>query len=175
MYCVLRFTYYVRTPYHYGYIRATNDIDLIADIQTNQAQPLEAQLGADYYADAGMIRDAILRHSSFNFLHFGTGLKIDVFILKTTPYMQEQMQRRRLAPFDETHQFPVASLEDTILAKIDWYHIGGNVSDRQWNDIHQLILLGNADLDLAYLYHWAAEIGLAEILDRALTEAGIAG
>jgi hypothetical protein len=162
------------SAYQYGHIRATNDIDLIADIKESDARKLEARLGKDYYADATMIRDAVIRRSSFNFLHFVTGLKVDVFILKDTPYTKELMCRRRMAPFDETHQFPVSSIEDTILAKVDWYHIGGEVSERQWNDLHELIIRHGATLDLAYLYHWAAELGLAELLDRALTEGGIA-
>ena len=78
-----------------------------------------------------------------------------------------------MVSFDATHQFPVSSLEDTIIAKIDWYHLGGEISDRQWNDIHELLIKHAPDLDLAYLYHWAAEIGRAELLDRALMEGGI--
>lgn len=157
----------------YGYERITHDIDLVADIQENQAHPLAIRLGATYYCDAEMIRDAARRRTSCNFLHLGTGFKVDVFLLKDTPYTKEQMHRRHLISFDETHQFPVSSIEDTILAKVDWYYLGGEISDRQWNDLHQLIILHGADLDLAYLYHWAAEIGRAELLDRALTEGGI--
>ncbi len=158
----------------HGHIRYTQDIDLVADIKEVQAHPLAIRLRNDYYADGEMIRDAARRRTSCNFIHFGTNLKVDVFLLRDAPYPQEQMRRRQLARFDDTHQYPIASLEDTILAKVDWYHLGGEVSDRQWNDLHALITRHADTLDLAYLFHWAAEIGLAELLDRALTEGGIA-
>jgi len=121
----------------YSALRATNDIDLIADVRFEHAVPLEVRLRGAYYADAQMIRQATARLSSFNFIHFETNLKIDVFLLKNTPYMQQQMQRRQistpLVPGGRT--FPIASAEDTVLAKLDWYRIGGEMSDRQWNDI----------------------------------------
>ncbi|MBA3826365.1 MAG: hypothetical protein H0X24_21000 [Ktedonobacterales bacterium] len=96
------------SAYQYGYQRATNDIDIIADIQEAQAYPLAMQLGNDYYADAEMIRDAIRRRSSCNFIHLSTGLKVDIFLLKDTPYTYEQMRRRHMVSFDATHQFPVS-------------------------------------------------------------------
>ena len=161
------------SAFEHGYERYTHDIDVVADIQEAQAHPLAIRLQGDYYCDAEMIRDAARRRSSCNFIHLGTGFNVDIFLSQDAPYPREQMRRRQLAQFDDTHQFPVSSIEDTILAKVDWYHIGGEISDRQWNDLHELITLRGADLDLAYLYHWAAEIGRAELLDRALTEGGI--
>ena len=154
----------------YDVKRATNDIDLIADVREEHAQPLDTRLSADYYADAQMIRDAVRRKASFNFIHFGTGLKVDVFLLKNTPYMQMQMQRRMpgvLVPGGRA--FPFASPEDTILAKLDWYRIGGEISDRQWNDITLLLDAKRGALDLAYMRQWAQQLGLTALLDRAFT------
>ena len=88
---------FVRHSY-YGTDRITNDIDLVADVREEHAAPLEARLGNDYYADAQMIRQAVQRRSSFNFISFDNGLKVDVFTLKPQPFMQEQMRRRRQGP-----------------------------------------------------------------------------
>ena len=34
-----------------------------------------------------------------------------------------------------TRPFNIASPEGAILNKLEWYRMGGEVSDRQWNDI----------------------------------------
>ncbi len=158
----------------YDVKRATNDIDLIADVREEHAQPLDDRLSANYYADAYMIRDAVRRKTSFNFIHFDTGLKVDVFLLKNTPFMQSQMQRRRLNEiFPGGRAFPVASPEDVILAKLDWYRIGGEVSDRQWTDITNLLDVRRGTLDLDYMRHWAAQLTLTDLLERAFTATGM--
>lgn len=33
----------------------------------------------------------------------------------------------------------VISPADQVLRKLDWYRLGGGVSDRQWRDIHALL------------------------------------
>jgi hypothetical protein len=52
----------------------------------------------------------------------------------------------------------VASAEDTVLAP----------SDRQWRDVQAILHVQDELLDVAYLRHWAAELGLAELLEWAL-------
>jgi hypothetical protein len=51
--------------------------------------------------------------------------------------------------------FNIASPEDIILAKLEWYRMGGEVSDRQWNDILGVLKLQGLRLDLVYLRQWA--------------------
>jgi len=60
----------------------------------------------------------------------------------------------------------VASPEDTVLTKLEWYRMGGEVSDRQWRDVQ------GERLDLLYLRQWAAALGVADLLERALTAVG---
>lgn len=37
-------------------------------------------------------------------------------------------------------EIDVASAEDTILRKLNWYRLGGEVSDRQWRDVAGIFL-----------------------------------
>jgi hypothetical protein len=69
----------------------------------------------------------------------------------------------------------VASPEDTILAKLQWYVDGGCVSDRQWKDVLGVLKVQSAALDRAYLVAWARELGLADLYSRAVEEAGLPG
>ena len=61
-----------------------------------------------------------------------------------------------------------ASAEDTLLHKLVWYERGHRVSDRQWGDVIGLIRVQAENLDVEYLRHWAAPLGVAELLGFAL-------
>jgi hypothetical protein len=64
----------------------------------------------------------------------------------------------------------VATPEDTILAKLEWYRIGEEVSERQWRDVLGIIKVQGNNLDLAYLHQWAKELKVSDLLERALNE-----
>jgi hypothetical protein len=63
-------------------------------------------------------------------------LKVDIFIPKSRLFDQEELRRVQQEVLSEgTRPFNVASPEGIILNKLEWYRMGGEVSDRQWNDI----------------------------------------
>ena len=158
----------------HGRFRATNDVDMIADLRAEHAEALRVALDADHYVDEDSIRDAVRRQSSFNLLHFGTGLKIDVFVAADSEYEASVWARRVLQPVGDgpsARHLWIASAEDTILAKLAWYRRGGEVSERQWSDVQGVIELRNRDLDIDYLRRWAPILGVADVLEQALTEA----
>ena len=158
----------------YGIFRATIDADLVANLHLEQVRPLVKRLQADYYIDEDMIRDAIKRRSSFNVIHLDTMLKVDVFIPKTRLFDQEELRRVRQEVLSEgTRPFNIASPEGTILNKLEWYRMGGEVSDRQWNDILGVLKVQGTNLDMAYLRHWAADLKVADLLERAFVDAGL--
>lgn len=170
-------------PYHiggsvasslYGLPRLTIDVDLVADLRMGHVRPLVKRLQAPYYIDEDMVRDAINRRSSFNIIHQDTILKVDVFIPKTRLFDQEELRRvqsKVLEGSDRT--FFVASPEGTILNKLEWYRMGGEVSDRQWNDILGVLKVQGTHLDMNYLQKWAANLNVNDLLERALVDAGL--
>ena len=70
----------------HGRLRATNNVDVIVDLREEHAEAIHNALDPDHYVDEDSIRDAVQRRSSFNLLHFGTGLKIDVFVAADSEY-----------------------------------------------------------------------------------------
>jgi hypothetical protein len=157
----------------HGVMRSTLDVDIVADMRLEHIQPLVAALSPEFYADVEMMRVAIERHSSFNLIHYETSFKVDVFIPKLRPFDQMQLERRASAVIttDPERSLYVTSPEDVILSKLEWYRMGGEVSDRQWRDILGVLKTKTGGIDLDYLRHWAKQLKVNNLLDRALTEA----
>lgn len=157
----------------HGIPRSTMDVDLVAMLRPDQVVALVGKLQDQYYVDEQTVREAIQRRSSFNLIHFDTSLKVDIFVLKPRDYDQEAFRRRA---HGEGPEGPLtwATPEDTVLAKLEWYRLGGEASERQWLDVLGVMKVQAEALDLAYLRQWASELGVADLLERALVDAGLA-
>ena len=157
----------------YGVARTTADCDIVAALQAEHAHPLVQKLGEAFYADEFAIMDAILQLSSFNLIHLESMFKVDVFIHKPRPFEMSQFERRRLEILEmkPERRAYFASAEDTLLAKLEWYRLGGEVSERQWRDILGIIKVQAFHLDRVYLNQWAADLGASDLLERAFAEA----
>jgi hypothetical protein len=154
----------------HGIVRATMDVDLVADIKPSHISSLVALLENEFYIDAEMILDAIQHTSSFNLIHLETMFKVDVFILKQRPFDLNQMQRRISqsvgdSPDDQAY---FSTAEDIVLAKLEWFRAEGETSERQWRDILGMLDLQSDRLDLEYLKKWAATLGIRDLLQRAI-------
>lgn len=157
----------------HGVMRSTLDVDIVADMRLEHIPPLVAALAKEFYADDEMMRDAIKRRSSFNLIHYETAFKVDIFIRNLRPFDQMQLERRQMLVIasDPERSIYVTSPEDTVLAKLEWYRLGNEVSDRQWRDILGVLKTRAGELDLAYLREWARELKVSDLLERALSEA----
>lgn len=157
----------------HGVMRATMDADLVADLQLHHVAPLVAAVGDAFYADETMIRDAVRRRASFNILHLETMFKVDIFVAKPRSFDRAQLSRRQLSqlgPAVEQTAY-VISAEDTVLAKLEWYKRGNQVSDRQWRDVLGVLRVQHGQLERAYLRQMAQELDVLDLLERALAEA----
>ncbi|MGH9320089.1 MAG: hypothetical protein ACRD21_02010 [Vicinamibacteria bacterium] len=154
----------------HGVFRASVDADVVADLRLGQVEPLAHELGDAFYHDRAAMRRAIELRRSFNVIHLATMFKVDIFIPKGRAFDEAQLQRRTahvIATDPERSAF-VASAEDTVLAKLDWYRAGGEVSEQQWRDVIGILQVQRGRLDRDYLRSMAASLGVSDLLDRSL-------
>lgn len=157
----------------HGVARASVDADIVADLRAEHGPLLVSALQGAFYVPEERIRDAIARRGSFNVIHLETMLKVDVFVTKGRPFDMRAHERARSERLDrnEERRAWLASAEDTVLAKVEWYRRGGEVSERQWSDVLGILRVAGGSLDRPYLAQGASELGVTDLLERALSQA----
>ena len=157
----------------HGIARASLDVDLVAELESVHVGRFVAALQQAYFVDESRVRAAIGAKRSFNLIHLATMFKVDVFVSRGRPFDASAFARVRhelLGQQPEDPGIPLASAEDVLLAKLEWFRSGGETSERQWEDVTGLVRVGAGVLDLEYLRQWAALIGVTDLLDRVLHE-----
>jgi hypothetical protein len=152
----------------HGIPRSTQDVDLVADLRGPHADPLVADLVARFYVDRDAVRDGIRRRACFNLIHLDTMTKVDVFPARRDPLCASELTRRQRFEVAPGVWLPVASPEDIVLQKLDWFRRGGRVSERQWRDVLGVLDVAGSSMDLAWMRTLAAEVGLEALLEEAL-------
>jgi hypothetical protein len=175
----LGITYYiggsVSSSLH-GLARQSQDVDVIADVGPDQVRALVQALQSDYYVDEQAWQAAIRHRHLYNVIHLNTMLKLDLIPLKQRAFTREEARRAQSHLLEAgTRPVRIASAEDAVLTKLEWFEMGGRSSARQWNDILGIIGRQGASLDLVYLRHWADVLRVRDLLERALTEVGLTG
>lgn len=158
----------------HGVPRSSIDADVIADLGPQHVAPFASAVAEAYYLSEERLRAAVEARRSFNLIHLGTMFKVDVFVAKGRPFDREafaRASREALEDAPAARRFFVASPEDTILSKLEWFRAGGEVSERQWADVVGVLKTGGQALDRAYLRRWASSLGVEDLLDRAVLDA----
>jgi hypothetical protein len=155
----------------YGASRSTLDIDFVIEATPQKLRLLVEHLPQnEYYVELDAALDAHKHESLFNILDIATGWKIDLIMLKSNAFGQEEFRRRKHAMIDGIQLF-IVSAEDAILSKLEWSKIGG--SHRQLEDVAGIVRVRAESLDHSYLSKWIKELGLENQWNEARQLAGI--
>jgi len=158
----------------YGLPRGAQDIDFLADIQLEHVCPLIDHLQAAYTINAQALRDAIAQRSAFSLLHLSSLAKVDVMLPRGTAFDSLVSQRAQQLSLIEGYQpLWIASPEDVVLMRLEWYRDCGATADEQWNDILGVLKVQAPTLDLTYLGQVAQTLNVSGLLEQALIDAGI--
>ncbi len=154
----------------HGMPRQTHDVDLVAELDAQRIPALVQALEAEFYVDEQAALRAVANRSSFNLVHLASGVKVDVFVKGESAFDDSEFERRIELQLDESsrRRIFVKSAEDTILRKLHWYRLGGEVSERQWSDARWIVSLQRDRLDLGYLRAWANRLEILDLLERLL-------
>lgn len=154
----------------YGEPRATRDADLLADVKFEHADRLCELLKAQFNVSKVMIENAVARRSSFNLIHDESLFKVDVFIPKDREFDEQEFHRRTLhvvAHAPERSAY-FASVEDVILAKLEWYRQGNEASDQQWRDVTGIFKANEGRLDFEYMRKTAGLLRVYDLLEKLI-------
>jgi hypothetical protein len=64
----------------------------------------------------------------------------------------------------------IATAEDSIVSKLEWFRLTNETSERQWDDVTKLIKLLGGDTDIEYLQAASESVGVADLLERLLEQ-----
>ncbi len=144
----------------YGEPRMTKDMDIVIDVPVQDSSKFEFYFPFQgfYCPPADILKDEVINRGQFNLVHHESGLKIDVIIRKQSPHAIEEFNRRKKISFWKGFEAYIASPEDVIIKKLDYYREGG--SEKHITDIRGI--LASSELDRAYLENWISNLGLLE-------------
>lgn len=158
----------------WGQARQTNDIDIAIDLAASVSRAFVQAFGDPYYVSDEEIAEALSSSETYRMvqlMHMEEAFKIDLFLLRNGVYERSELERARLVQIGPGLSVRVSAPENIVLAKLRWYVAGNRISDRQWNDIVQVLEVQAGHLDDAYLDHWAAHFGVRELLDEVRSQA----
>jgi hypothetical protein len=152
------------------------DVDLVCELTEDKVADFVEYFLArhvdDFYLSESAIRDAVRRKSCFNLIHLPTSFKVDVFISRGRPFDKDSMRRATVERLGEskTVDVSIASAEDSIISKLEWYRLTKETSERQWDDVSRVLRLLGENADNDYLRQAADSVGVADLLQRLLPQ-----
>jgi hypothetical protein len=157
----------------FGEPRLTNDVDILAEFSAESLERFLNNLPETFFADREEARDSLRIGRSFNVIHMPMAFKFDFFPASAFPLGEQELERAVLLACNGLSEVPTPFVtpEDILLAKLDWFRAGGEVSEVQWRDIRGIVRSRRETLDRAYLEQSASRLGIAGLLERALKEA----
>lgn len=156
----------------YGEPRATNDIDMLLQLDASRVEAFCSGFPSpDFYCSLDTARDAVRTRFQFNILHLASGLKVDIIIASDSEFDRAQFVRGGPLRVDDAHQVSVASPEDVIIKKLEYFKLGG--SEKHLRDIVGILKVQAEAIDRAYLAEWIAKLGLSA--EWALVENRLSG
>ena len=120
---------------------------------------------AGFYVDGEAAHEALRTRGQFNAIDPTSGWKADLIVRKDRAYSLVEFGRRERVTILDV-EVEIASLEDVLIAKLEWSRLGDSALQRR--DVRQLLERTWEQLDRPYVEGWVAELGLQTAWEDAL-------
>ena len=152
----------------YSEHRFTVDIDLMIDAGIEALAHLVAEVDRwqVYISPLESILEVeIPNHMPFNAIDGLHGTRADFYVARPEGLDVVALSRRRRLRLYRSPDVEAwfLSPEDVILYKLDYFRQSGETSAKHPADIAKMLRVIGDELDLAYLEHWSAQIGVADL------------
>jgi hypothetical protein len=152
----------------YSEPRLTIDIDVVLDAEPDELRKLVNEISSwqIYISPLEAILETDIPYGlPFHVIDGTIGTKADFYVAKSSGLDASALSRRRMLKVDKQTGAEAwfLSPEDVILYKLSYYRRGGEVSQKHPIDIAKMLAVIGSELDLAYIEHWAAEIGVDDL------------
>ena len=159
---------------YYAVPRATQDLDVVVEAEEAGIDRIVQGLSdAGFYVDREAAQEARRTHGQFNAIDPTSGWKADLIVRKDRAYSRVEFGRRERVTILDV-EVEIASLEDVLIAKLEWSRLGDSALQRR--DVLQLLERTWEQLDQSYVEGWVAELGLqtewADALNRVAETEG---
>jgi hypothetical protein len=144
----------------YGEPRQTMDVDVVLDMKPAEFDRIRTAFEADFLVNEPLAVGAFSMASLIAKAALG---KADFILGRRDPWSLAAMERRRRWDHPLYGPLWVASLEDLLLAKLEW---SAGTSELQLRDCRNLIALNRKNIDWPYVVRWAAALGVSGPLDE---------
>jgi hypothetical protein len=149
---------------YYSRPRFTQDVDLVVRIKARQIAQFEKLFPIDEYycPPQEVLRDEVVRKGSFNLIHQNSGVKVDIVLDKETDFYASEFARRKKIEVAPDIEVYIASPEDLILKKLDFYREGQ--SEKHLLDIREVLMA--MTVDESYIEDWVERLDLRKIWEK---------
>jgi hypothetical protein len=144
----------------YGEPRQTMDVDIVLGIAANDFGPIGAAFEPDFLINAPI---DVGKFSMASVIAKSALGKADLVLGRTDPWSRSSMERRERWDHPLFGALWVASLEDLVLAKLEWSE---GTSELQLRDCRNLVELNRERINWRYLERWAPSLGVTGLLQE---------
>lgn len=146
---------------YWGIPRTTHDLDFVLMLKPENADRLVTAFQSGFFIQPESVQAAFRPPFQFNVLDEQSALKADFWLLRNDPFEQAAFARRLQVTLFGSRAW-IGTAEDVILHKLYWNRL--TPADRQLSDAAGVYAVQADTLDLAYLRHWAAQLGVERTL-----------
>ena len=122
---------------YYAIPRATQDLDVVVATEEGGIDHVVQGLqNAGWYVDPDAALEAHRTRGQFNAIDPSSGWKVDFIVRKDRAYSRIEFDRRERVSLLDL-EVSIASLEDVLIAKLEWSRLGDSALQRR--DVLQLL------------------------------------